>query len=202
MRTAEPGFSFNFFDKEDETLRNACTEVTSADDSDVCNLGSINLGQIENIREMAEVVELATKFLICGTLKAKLPYDNVELTRAKNRCLGLGQMGMHDWLIQRGEQYEVTTELNNRLAVYRGVSNKISKATADRLSISCPVANRAIAPTGSMGILAGSSTGIETLFAVSYTRRYLRGNTWRFQYVVDSAAAELIDHYDTNPEPI
>jgi ribonucleoside-diphosphate reductase alpha chain len=37
MKTAEPGFSFNFFDKENETLRNACTEVTSADDSDVCN---------------------------------------------------------------------------------------------------------------------------------------------------------------------
>ena len=46
MKTAEPGFSFNFFDKEKETLRNACTEVTSADDSDVCNLGSINMGRI------------------------------------------------------------------------------------------------------------------------------------------------------------
>ena len=99
MRTAEPGFSFNFFDKEDETLRNACTEVTSADDNDVCNLGSINMGRVENIREMAEIVELATKFLICGTLKAKLPYDKVELTRAKNRRLELGLMGMHEWLI-------------------------------------------------------------------------------------------------------
>ena len=40
LSTAEPGFSFNFFDKENETLRNACTEVTSEDDSDLCNLGS------------------------------------------------------------------------------------------------------------------------------------------------------------------
>lgn len=40
MMTGEPGFSFNFGDKENETLRNACTEVTSEDDSDVCNLGS------------------------------------------------------------------------------------------------------------------------------------------------------------------
>ena len=87
MPTAEPGFSFNFFDKEDETLRNACTEATSADDSDVCNLGSINMGRIEDIREIAEVVELATKFLIFGTLKAKLPYDKVELTRAKTGAL-------------------------------------------------------------------------------------------------------------------
>lgn len=35
LRTGEPGFSFNFFEKENETLRNACTEVTSADDGDV-----------------------------------------------------------------------------------------------------------------------------------------------------------------------
>ena len=47
LRTAEPGFSFNFFEDESDTLRNACTEVVSADDSDVCNLGSINLGRIE-----------------------------------------------------------------------------------------------------------------------------------------------------------
>jgi ribonucleoside-diphosphate reductase alpha chain len=39
METGEPGFSFNFGDKQNETLRNACTEVTSEDDSDVCNLG-------------------------------------------------------------------------------------------------------------------------------------------------------------------
>ena len=54
LKTAEPGFSFNFFDKENETLRNACTEVTSADDSDVCNLGSINMGRIESLKEFAE----------------------------------------------------------------------------------------------------------------------------------------------------
>lgn len=136
MRSAEPGFSFNFFDQENETLRNACTEVTSADDSDVCNLDSINMGRIEDIREMAEVVELATKLLICGTLKAKLPYKKVYDTREKNRRLGLGLMGMHEWLIQRGYRYEVTPELHKWLAVYRGVSDKTSVETADRLVLS------------------------------------------------------------------
>ena len=203
MKTAEPGFSFNFFDKEDETLRNACTEVTSADDSDVCNLGSINMGRIENIHEMAEVVELATKFLLCGTLKAKLPYEKVEMTRAKNRRLGLGLMGIHEWLIQRGSKYEVTPELHSWLSVYKGVSDKVSRSTADRFSITRPVANRAIAPTGSIGILAGTSTGVEPIFAVAYKRRYLKGaNRWVYQYVVDSAAKELIDRYGADPETI
>jgi ribonucleoside-diphosphate reductase alpha chain len=203
MKTAEPGFSFNFFDKENETLRNACTEVTSADDSDVCNLGSINMGRIEDIHEMAEVVELATKFLLCGTLKAKLPYEKVEITRAKNRRLGLGLMGIHEWLIQRGSKYEVTPELHSWLSVYKGVSDKVSRSTADRFSITRPVANRAIAPTGSIGILAGTSTGVEPIFAVAYKRRYLKGaNRWVYQYVVDSAAQELIDRYGADPETI
>lgn len=203
LMTAEPGFSFNFFDKENETLRNACTEVTSEDDSDVCNLGSLNMGRIENIQEFADIAELATMFLICGTLKAKLPYAKIDEVRAKNRRLGLGIMGVHEWLIKRGYRYEVTHELHNWLAVYRGVSDTTSRKFADKLEISRPVANRAIAPTGSIGILAGTSTGIEPIFAVAYKRRYLKNGTeWHYQYVVDSAAQELIDIYGADPDKV
>jgi len=203
LKTAEPGFSFNFFDKENETLRNACTEVTSAEDSDVCNLGSINMGRITSLKEFSEVVELATKFLICGTMKAKLPYDKVYQTREKNRRLGLGLMGMHEWLIKKGQKYEVSDELHQWLSVYKGVSDKVSRETADQFSITRPVANRAIAPTGSIGILAGTSTGVEPIFAVAYKRRYLKGgNKWHYQYVVDSAAQEIIDLYGVKPDGI
>jgi len=203
LTSAEPGFSFNFMENEKDTLRNACTEVTSADDSDVCNLGSVNLGRIDSLQELARVVELGTKFLICGTLRAELPYAKVHQVRAKNRRLGLGLMGMHEWLVKRGEKYEVTPELHKWLSIYKGVSDNISKEFADELSISRPVANRAIAPTGSISILAGSSSGIEPIFAVAYKRRYLTGGTkWKYQYVVDSAAQELIDMYDADPEKI
>ncbi len=41
MMTGEPGFSFNFGDKQNETLRNACTEVTSEDDSDVLTISTL-----------------------------------------------------------------------------------------------------------------------------------------------------------------
>ena len=203
LRTAEPGFSFNFMENENETLRNACTEVCSADDSDVCNLGSINLGRIESISELAHVVDLATKFLICGTMRAELPYQKVYAVRQKNRRLGLGLMGMHEWLIKRGEKYEVSADLHRWLSVYKGVSDDVSRKFADELSISRPVANRAIAPTGSISILAGSSSGIEPIFAVAYKRRYLTGGTrWKYQYVVDSAAQELIDLYGVDPDSI
>jgi ribonucleoside-diphosphate reductase alpha chain len=203
LRTGEPGFSFNFFDRENETLRNACTEVTSADDSDVCNLGSVNLSRIGSIQELADVVSLSTRFLLCGTLRADLPYPKIREVREKNRRLGLGLMGIHEWLIQRNYKYEVCPELHNWLGVYRGVSEATSRSEANRLSLSIPVANRSIAPTGTIGLIAGTTTGIEPVYAVAYKRRYLsEGTKWKYQYAVDHTAQGLIEHYGVNPDEI
>jgi len=203
MQTGEPGFSFNFGDKENETLRNACTEVTSEDDSDVCNLGSINLGNIQTLDEFKSVVQLASKFLVCGTLRADLPYDKVYKVREKNRRLGLGLMGIHEWLLKRGYGYEVVDELKQWLEVYRDESKKAADEHCDRFFISRPVAYRAIAPTGSIGILAGTTTGIEPLFAVAYKRRFLtEGTKWKYQFVVDGTADILIREYGVDHSKI
>jgi ribonucleoside-diphosphate reductase alpha chain len=203
MMTGEPGFSFNFGKKQNETLRNACTEVTSEDDSDVCNLGSINMGAISSLEEFKDVVSLASKFLVCGTLRADLPYDKVYRVREKNRRLGLGLMGIHEWLLQRGQKYEVTPELHEWLNVYKQVSESSANEHCDRFYISRPVAYRAIAPTGSIGILAGTTTGIEPLFAVAYKRRFLtEGTKWKYQFVVDPTAQDLINRYSVKPENI
>ena len=202
LSTAEPGFSFNFFDKENETLRNACTEVTSEDDSDLCNLGSLNLARIKNINELRDVVNLATKFLVCGTMVADLPYKKVYETREKNRRLGLGLMGLHEWLIQRGSKYEVPPELHKWLYIYQTQSDLTAKNFCNELSISPSVRKRAVAPTGTIGIIAGTTTGIEPIFAVAYKRRYLKNERWHYQYVVDAAAQEMIDTYGVDPNTI
>jgi ribonucleoside-diphosphate reductase alpha chain len=203
MSTGEPGFSFNFGDKQNETLRNACTEVTSEDDSDVCNLGSINIGAIDSLEEFKQIVEVASKFLVCGTVRADLPYNKVKKVREKNRRLGLGLMGMHEWLLKKGEKYEVTPELHKWLKTYRSVSESSAIEHCNRLYLSKPVAFRAIAPTGSIGILAGTTTGIEPLFAVAYKRRYLvDGTKWKYEYVVDSTAEQLIQENGVDPDSI
>lgn len=203
LKTGEPGFSFNFFEKVEETLRNACTEVTSEDDSDVCNLGSVNMANIETIEEFAEVCYLASKFLLAGTLVAQLPYDKVYEVRKKNRRLGLGLMGVHEWLLKRGYRYEVVPELHKWLEVYRTESERGANELADELGINRPVAYRAIAPTGTIGILGGTTTGIEPLFAVAYKRRYLKGQKeWHYQYVIDGTAKILIQQYGIDPYSI
>jgi len=203
LMTGEPGFSFNFGKQENETLRNACTEVCSEDDSDVCNLGSINMGGIADLREFRDVVVLASQFLVCGTVRADLPYPKVREVREKNRRLGLGLMGIHEWLLKRGERYAVSPTLREWLQVYKETSEFAANAHCDRLFLSRPVAYRAIAPTGSIGILASTTTGIEPLFAVAYKRRYLKdGHRWHYEYVVDATADTLIKEYSIDPSQI
>lgn len=202
-KTGEPGHAYNFYENENDTLRNACTEFTSEDDSDVCNLGSINLANISSIDELTSVVALASKFLVCGTLRGDLPYDKVRQVREQNRKIGLGIMGIHEWLLQRGYNYEVVPELKQWLEVYRDESKRSADEHCDRFYINRPKKYRAVAPTGTIGILAATTTGIEPMYAVAYKRRYLEGGTrWKYQYVVEATAERLIKEYGVDPDSI
>jgi ribonucleoside-diphosphate reductase alpha chain len=195
MRTGEPGFSFNFGEKSNETLRNACCEISSESDSDICCLGSINMANIQTIDEFKAAVRLASKMLVCTTIRATVPYSKVREVRAQNRRLGLGLMGVHEWLLQRGYKYEMNDELKQWLKVYRDESERSANVHCDRLFLSRPKGYRGIAPTGTISILAGPTTsGIEPLFCTAYRRRYLaEGSRWKYQYVVDNTAQTLID---------
>lgn len=192
LKDAEPGFSINMGDSSRENLRNACTEITSFDDSDICNLGSINMARISSLKEMERVVELGTMFLLAGTIYSDVPYEYVAIIRQINRRLGLGLMGLHEWLLQRGKRYEPDAELEEYLKVY-AKSDMYAKIYSEAWGVSCPVKTRAIAPTGTIGIVAETTTGIEPIFCVAYKRRYLKGETWHYQYVVDPTALRLIN---------
>ena len=147
-KTGEPGHSYNFWENENDTLRNACTEFTSSDDSDVCNLGSVNLGNITTISELKDVVNLASKFLVCGSIRGDLPYEKVKQVREANRKIGLGLMGIHEWLLQRGKQYEVDDELRSWLQIYKDESERGANEWSDRFFINRPKKYRALAPAG------------------------------------------------------
>lgn len=201
LTTAEPGFSIDTGVNKNETLRNACTEITSRDDSDICNLGSINLSRITSLDDMARVTELATAFLLAGTVYSDVPYAKVDLIRTKNRRLGLGLMGIHEWLLLKGKLYGPDTELEEYMKVY-ATSTDVAEKYADKWDISAPVKTRAIAPTGSIGIIAETTTGIEPIFCVAYKRRYLKHTTWHYQYVLDPTAKRLIEEKGVNPDLI
>jgi ribonucleoside-diphosphate reductase alpha chain len=192
LKTAEPGFSIDVGVNKGENLRNACTEITSHDDSDICNLGSINMARVDSLEEMKRIVELATMFLLAGTVYSDVPYAKVDLIRTKNRRLGLGLMGLHEWLLKRGKKYGPDDELEKYLKIYE-TSTETAHKFADEWEISRPIKTRSIAPTGTIGIVAETTTGIEPIFCVAYKRRYLKGQVMHYQYVIDPTAQRLIE---------
>lgn len=184
------GLPEHSFEAEGVLISN-CTEVTSADDSDICNLGSVNLSRVDSLEEMREIVECATAFLLAGTVYSDVPFSKIDTIRTKNRRLGLGLMGIHEWLLKRGRPYGPDEELGTWLAEY-AKSTKIAKRWAKTWGISAPKKTRAIAPNGTIGIAAETTTSAEPVFCVAFKRRYLKHKIWNYQYVVDPTADRLI----------
>ena len=199
----EPGFSINVGDDVNECLRNACTEITSEDDSDVCNLGSINLARIESLDEMDEAVKLGTLFLLAGTVYSDVPHNEVRETRAKNRRIGLGLMGVHEWLIGRGYDYSVVPELHDWLQIYQDGSDWAAEFYAVKHGLNIPVKKRAIAPNGTIGIVGETTTSAEPVLYTAMKRRFLdQGDVWRYQYVIDPTTERMKQQYGINPDEI
>lgn len=202
LKSGEPGFSVDVGKNKGETLRNACCEITSRDDSDICNLGSINLARISSLEEMKEVVEVGTAFLLAGTTYSDVPYAKVDQIRTKNRRLGLGIMGLHEWLLNNGKKYAPDEELEKYLQIY-ATSTEMAKQYSDKWELSHPVKTRAIAPVGTIGIVAETTTGIEPVFCLAYKRRYKKGpELTEYQYILDPTAKRLIEKNNLDPDSI
>ncbi len=200
LKTGEPGFSVDVGKNTGEVLRNPCGELCSRDSDDNCSLASINLAKVEDLEELKYIVDLGTAFLLAGTVYSDVPYSDVDKIRSKNRRLGLGLMGVHAWLLKRGKSYAPDEELGTWLSAY-AKSGKYANKWADEWKLSRPKKTRAIAPTGTTSIVAEATSGIEPIFCVAYKRRYLKGNQYCYQYVVDPVAKQLIDS-GTKPESI
>lgn len=193
VKTGEPGFSVNY-QNERENLRNACTEIVSDKDSDVCCLGSINLGKIKDIDELIDVTKLGQLFLIMGTEYSNFPFPEVKNVRDEYRRTGLGLMGIHEWLLIRNKKYDEDEELAKWLDVWSRTSDFYAETWSKLLSFNIPIAKRSIAPNGTISIAGGETTsGIEPIFAVAYQRRFLTPSGWKKQYVVDPIAQKLVE---------
>jgi len=169
-----------------------CCEIVSDRDSDVCCLGSINLPQISSIEELKKVSELGIIFLLAGTEYSDVPYTSIRQVREDYRRLGMGIMGIHEWLILHGHKYEENEELASWLDAWKKTTNSSAKFWANKFNMNEPVAKRAIAPNGSISIAGGMTTsGIEPMFSRAFQRRYVTPTGWKKQYVVDFVAERL-----------
>jgi ribonucleoside-diphosphate reductase alpha chain len=162
-----------------------------------CNLGSINLARlVENGKlnwpRLAELVKLAVRFLDDAIDVNRYPIKQIEETTLKSRKIGLGVMGFAEMLILMGVSYGSAESLRIAEEVMGFITKKARAASAllgeergsfplfeESRLVGWPAMRNAavttIAPTGTISIIAGTSSGIEPLFALAFARNVLEG---------------------------
>jgi ribonucleoside-diphosphate reductase alpha chain len=162
-----------------------------------CNLGSINLSRMVmkgeiNWDRLGELVSLAVRFLDDVIDMNRFPLKQIEEATLQRRKIGLGVMGFADMLIRLNISYK------SREAV--GMAEEVMKSIAEGARAESALLGEArgsfplfevsrlkkwdamrnatvttVAPTGTISIIAGTSSGIEPLFALAFVRNVLEG---------------------------
>jgi ribonucleoside-diphosphate reductase alpha chain len=160
-----------------------------------CNLGSINLSKMlkngkVDWEKVRDTIRIGIHFLDNVIDVNPYPLEEIDAMTKANRKIGLGVMGFAEMLIMLGIPYdsEEALELGERIA--RFMEEEAVKVSEELAGQRGPFPNfpgsiwrsprrnatvTTIAPTGTISIIAGCSSGIEPLFAIAFMRHVLGG---------------------------
>lgn len=162
-----------------------------------CNLGSINLSRLVekgelNWDRLRDLVSLAVRFLDDVIDMNRFPLRQIQIATMQSRKIGLGVMGFAEMLIKMNVSYsspdaihlaeEIMSfisaegrEESARLGQERGSFPLFEQSKLKRWDAMRNSTVTTIAPTGTISIIAGTSSGIEPLFALAFVRHVLEG---------------------------
>ena len=164
-----------------------------------CNLGSINLSAMMTGAELdwdkvGATVRTAVHFLDNVIDATKFPVPKIEEVTKANRKIGLGVMGFAEMLIKMGIPYDSTDALSIAERLMKFITETARAASVDLARTRGSFSNfdgsvwrkrgydclrnatvTSIAPTGTISLIGGVSSGIEPIFALSYFRNIADG---------------------------
>ena len=169
-----------------------------------CNLGSINLSRMTkkdedgsivlDLDKLRETTSVGVHMLDNVIDMNNYPLEQIEEVTKKTRRIGVGVMGFADMLIQMGIQYDSNEAIDTATRTMRCIRETVYRASQElaekrgpfpewensAYKHMTPMRNSApttIAPTGTISIIAGASSGIEPLFALAYVRNVMDNTT-------------------------
>jgi len=166
-----------------------------------CNLGSINLSRFLraggiDFGRLGLIVEQAVHFLDNVIDANRYPLPEIDHASRRSRKIGLGVMGFADALYTLGMPYdsEVALELAQEVAQFITARGREASRKLGETRGSFPLFDQSawpahgfdslrnatvttVAPTGTIGLIAGASSGIEPVFALRYWRTMAEGTT-------------------------
>ncbi|MEM1582367.1 MAG: vitamin B12-dependent ribonucleotide reductase [Candidatus Bathyarchaeia archaeon] len=179
-----------------------------------CNLGSINLSKMVHDGEidwdkLRRTVRIAVHFLDNVIDANRYPIPQIERATKANRKIGLGVMGFAEMLIKLGIPYDSEEAISTAEKVMSFISEEARKKSAELGEERGSFPNfpgsiwekagykamrnatvTSIAPTGTISIIAGTSSGIEPLFAVAFVRNVMGTQLFEVNPVFEQIAKE------------
>ena len=192
---------------------NPCGEVPLLS-YESCNLGSINLSRMVQDGEidwekLRRTVRIAIHFLDNVIDANKYPLPQIEKMTKANRKVGLGVMGFAEMLAKLGVSYnseegvataekvisfisEEARERSVELGEERGSFPNFEGSIWEKMGYDAMrnATVTSIAPTGTISIIAGTSSGIEPFFAISYIRNVMGTQLFEVNPVFERIAEE------------